>query len=113
MVTMFFTVSVVNNYALNLNIAMPLHMIFRSVSTARALSALPEAPGGRRWEGLLTGSVQGVRAGLVDAGCVSRGWLSPPERGKCERGGYWDSPEVSWVMSKRKVKILPRNRFCL
>uniref|UniRef100_A0A8C7C8T1 Solute carrier family 35 member B4 n=2 Tax=Mustelinae TaxID=169418 RepID=A0A8C7C8T1_NEOVI len=31
MVTMFFTVSVVNNYALNLNIAMPLHMIFRSV----------------------------------------------------------------------------------
>ncbi|KAG6923116.1 solute carrier family 35 member B4, partial [Chelydra serpentina] len=32
MVAMFFTVSVVNNYALNLNIAMPLHMIFRSVS---------------------------------------------------------------------------------
>ncbi|OBS71819.1 hypothetical protein A6R68_13604 [Neotoma lepida] len=32
MVTMFFTVSVMNNYALNLNIAMPLHMIFRSVS---------------------------------------------------------------------------------
>ena len=32
MVTMFFTVSVVNNYALNLNITMPLHMIFRSVS---------------------------------------------------------------------------------
>nr|KAF6419405.1 solute carrier family 35 member B4 [Rousettus aegyptiacus] len=31
MVTMFFTVSVVNNYALNLNIAMPLHMIFRSI----------------------------------------------------------------------------------
>lgn len=29
---MFFTVSVVNNYALNLNIAMPLHMIFRSGS---------------------------------------------------------------------------------
>ena len=34
MVTMFFTVSVVNNYALNLSIAMPLHMVFRSVSTA-------------------------------------------------------------------------------
>ncbi|XP_031794948.1 UDP-xylose and UDP-N-acetylglucosamine transporter isoform X2 [Sarcophilus harrisii] len=32
MVMMFFTVSVVNNYALNLNIAMPLHMIFRSGS---------------------------------------------------------------------------------
>ncbi|XP_077452777.1 UDP-xylose and UDP-N-acetylglucosamine transporter [Stigmatopora argus] len=32
MVTMFFTVSVVNNYALNFNIAMPLHMIFRSGS---------------------------------------------------------------------------------
>nr|XP_060632391.1 nucleotide sugar transporter SLC35B4 [Anolis sagrei ordinatus] len=32
MVAMFFTVSVVNNYALNLNIAMPLHMIFRSGS---------------------------------------------------------------------------------
>ncbi|XP_072291297.1 UDP-xylose and UDP-N-acetylglucosamine transporter isoform X1 [Eucyclogobius newberryi] len=32
MVTMFFFVSVVNNYALNFNIAMPLHMIFRSVS---------------------------------------------------------------------------------
>lgn len=29
---MFFTVSVVNNYALNLNIAMPLHMVFRSGS---------------------------------------------------------------------------------
>lgn len=35
MVAMFFTVSVVNNYALNLNIAMPLHMIFRSVSSIR------------------------------------------------------------------------------
>lgn len=34
MVTMFFTVSVINNYALNFNIAMPLHMIFRSVSVA-------------------------------------------------------------------------------
>lgn len=33
MVTMFFTVSVINNYALNFNIAMPLHMIFRSVWT--------------------------------------------------------------------------------
>ncbi|XP_056138044.1 UDP-xylose and UDP-N-acetylglucosamine transporter [Lampris incognitus] len=32
MVAMFFTVSVVNNYALNFNIAMPLHMIFRSGS---------------------------------------------------------------------------------
>ncbi|XP_024410754.2 nucleotide sugar transporter SLC35B4 isoform X2 [Desmodus rotundus] len=32
MVTMFFTVSVVNNYALNLSIAMPLHMVFRSGS---------------------------------------------------------------------------------
>lgn len=32
MVAMFFTVSVVNNYALNLNVAMPLHMIFRSGS---------------------------------------------------------------------------------
>ncbi|XP_072419011.1 UDP-xylose and UDP-N-acetylglucosamine transporter isoform X2 [Chiloscyllium punctatum] len=32
MVTMFFIVSVVNNYALNFNIPMPLHMIFRSGS---------------------------------------------------------------------------------
>lgn len=32
MVTMFFTVSVINNYTLNFNIAMPLHMIFRSGS---------------------------------------------------------------------------------
>ncbi|KAI1881958.1 hypothetical protein AGOR_G00245400 [Albula goreensis] len=32
MVTMFFTVSVINNYALNFNISMPLHMIFRSGS---------------------------------------------------------------------------------
>ncbi|XP_043944603.1 UDP-xylose and UDP-N-acetylglucosamine transporter [Protopterus annectens] len=32
MVTMFFTVSVINNYALNFNIALPLHMIFRSGS---------------------------------------------------------------------------------
>lgn len=39
MVAMFFTVSVVNNYALNLNIAMPLHMIFRSVS-----NAMPSSP---------------------------------------------------------------------
>jgi len=29
---MFFVVSVLNNYALNFNISMPLHMIFRSVS---------------------------------------------------------------------------------
>lgn len=34
MVTMFFTVSVINNYSLNFNIAMPLHMIFRSVRAA-------------------------------------------------------------------------------
>ncbi|KAJ8249902.1 hypothetical protein COCON_G00231180 [Conger conger] len=32
MVTMFFTVSVINNYALNFSISMPLHMIFRSGS---------------------------------------------------------------------------------
>ncbi|XP_051890187.1 UDP-xylose and UDP-N-acetylglucosamine transporter [Pristis pectinata] len=32
MVSMFFIVSVVNNYALNFNIPMPLHMIFRSGS---------------------------------------------------------------------------------
>uniref|UniRef100_UPI00398E5C9F UDP-xylose and UDP-N-acetylglucosamine transporter isoform X2 n=1 Tax=Pristiophorus japonicus TaxID=55135 RepID=UPI00398E5C9F len=32
MVSMFFVVSVVNNYALNFNIPMPLHMIFRSAS---------------------------------------------------------------------------------
>lgn len=32
MVTMFFAVSVINNYALNFNISMPLHMIFRSGS---------------------------------------------------------------------------------
>uniref|UniRef100_UPI00398ECF22 UDP-xylose and UDP-N-acetylglucosamine transporter isoform X1 n=1 Tax=Pristiophorus japonicus TaxID=55135 RepID=UPI00398ECF22 len=32
MVSMFFVVSVVNNYALNFNIPMPLHMIFRSGS---------------------------------------------------------------------------------
>uniref|UniRef100_H2V215 Solute carrier family 35 member B4 n=1 Tax=Takifugu rubripes TaxID=31033 RepID=H2V215_TAKRU len=32
MVTMFFAVSVINNYSLNFNIAMPLHMIFRSGS---------------------------------------------------------------------------------
>lgn len=38
MVTMFFMVSVVNNYALNLNIAMPLHMIFISASTAAQIS---------------------------------------------------------------------------
>lgn len=40
MVAMFFTVSVVNNYALNLNIAMPLHMIFRSVSPVLLLLLL-------------------------------------------------------------------------
>lgn len=38
MVTMFFTVSVINNYALNFNIAMPLHMIFRSVSLTHLFS---------------------------------------------------------------------------
>lgn len=32
LVTMFFVVSVLNNYALNFNISMPLHMIFRSGS---------------------------------------------------------------------------------
>lgn len=32
LVVMFFVVSVVNNYALNFNISMPLHMIFRSVN---------------------------------------------------------------------------------
>ena len=32
LVALYFTVSVVNNYALNFNIPMPLHMIFRAVS---------------------------------------------------------------------------------
>ena len=32
LVLMFFLVSVINNYALNFNIPMPLHMIFRSVT---------------------------------------------------------------------------------
>ncbi|XP_023811449.1 UDP-xylose and UDP-N-acetylglucosamine transporter isoform X1 [Oryzias latipes] len=41
MVTMFFTVSVVNNYALNFNIAMPLHMIFRSVSAPESMITFP------------------------------------------------------------------------
>lgn len=31
LVLLFFVVSVLNNYALNFNISMPLHMIFRSV----------------------------------------------------------------------------------
>ena len=31
-VVLFFLVNVLNNYALNFNISMPLHMIFRSVS---------------------------------------------------------------------------------
>lgn len=39
MVAMFFTVSVINNYALNFNIAMPLHMIFRSVSISQPYEA--------------------------------------------------------------------------
>jgi len=30
---MYFLVSVTNNYALNFNISMPLHMIFRAVSS--------------------------------------------------------------------------------
>lgn len=34
---MFFTVSVVNNYALNFNISMPLHMIFRAVGVFRGV----------------------------------------------------------------------------
>ena len=32
LVIMYFLVSVTNNYALNFNISMPLHMIFRAVS---------------------------------------------------------------------------------
>ncbi|XP_029951939.1 UDP-xylose and UDP-N-acetylglucosamine transporter isoform X1 [Salarias fasciatus] len=43
MVTMFFTVSVINNYALNFNIAMPLHMIFRSVSVPLVTVSLSRA----------------------------------------------------------------------
>ena len=31
LVVLYFLVSVVNNYALNFNISMPLHMIFRAV----------------------------------------------------------------------------------
>ncbi|XP_061228354.1 LOW QUALITY PROTEIN: nucleotide sugar transporter SLC35B4-like [Neopsephotus bourkii] len=38
MVAMFFTVSVVNNYALNLNIAVSLHMIFRSGSLIASMA---------------------------------------------------------------------------
>ena len=33
MVCLFFTVSLVNNYALNFNVPLPLHMIFRAVSS--------------------------------------------------------------------------------
>lgn len=42
MVTMFFAVSVINNYALNFNIAMPLHMIFRSVRVIAVLLLWPD-----------------------------------------------------------------------
>jgi len=34
MVVLFFVVSVVNNYAFNYNIPVPLHIIFRSVCTS-------------------------------------------------------------------------------
>ena len=36
LVIMFFIVSVLNNYALNFNISMPLHMIFRAVTISFA-----------------------------------------------------------------------------
>ena len=42
---MYFVVSVTNNYALNFNISMPLHMIFRAVSlsaTRERYSAMPQ-----------------------------------------------------------------------
>ena len=39
LVVMFFLVSVVNNYALNFNIPMPLHMIFRSVNIRTKISS--------------------------------------------------------------------------
>lgn len=63
MVTMFFAVSVINNYALNFNIAMPLHMIFRSVSVY--LLFLPRE---FRWFrlGLISWSLIGPLAGIPD-----------------------------------------------
>ena len=38
MVVLFFSVSVLNNYALNFNIPLPLHMIFRSVRALHVIS---------------------------------------------------------------------------
>ena len=38
MVVLFFLVSVLNNYALNFNIPLPLHMVFRSVRALHLFS---------------------------------------------------------------------------
>ena len=42
MVALFFVVNVVNNQALNFNIAMPLHMIFRAVSITLCVTSTPD-----------------------------------------------------------------------
>ncbi|XP_019737341.1 UDP-xylose and UDP-N-acetylglucosamine transporter isoform X1 [Hippocampus comes] len=87
MVTMFFTVSVINNYALNFNIAMPLHMIFRSGSLI-ANMVLGIVLLKKRYSPSKYLSIAFVSAGIFICTIMSAKQVNVASEGQEERGLY-------------------------
>ncbi|XP_077424315.1 UDP-xylose and UDP-N-acetylglucosamine transporter [Vanacampus margaritifer] len=87
MVTMFFAVSVINNYALNFNIALPLHMIFRSGSLI-ANMILGIVILKKRYSASKYLSIALVSAGIFICTVMSAKQVNVANEGSDERGFY-------------------------
>lgn len=94
MVTMFFTVSVINNYALNFNIAMPLHMIFRSGSLI-ANMILGIIILKKRYTASKYLSIAFISAGIFICTIMSAKQVNVATEGSEEQGFY---PLIHWLI---------------
>ncbi|XP_054631635.1 UDP-xylose and UDP-N-acetylglucosamine transporter [Dunckerocampus dactyliophorus] len=94
MVSMFFTVSVVNNYALNFNIAMPLHMIFRSGSLI-ANMVLGVVILKKRYSPSKYLSIALVSCGIFICTVMSAKQVNVASEGSEEQGFY---PVIRWLV---------------
>jgi len=95
LVTMYFAVSVVNNYALNFDIPMPLHMIFRAGSLI-ANMILGIVLLKKRYSLTKYVSVMGISVGIALCTIMSSSAKSDP--GSPDTGGSWASFAVGILM---------------
>ncbi|XP_034032034.1 UDP-xylose and UDP-N-acetylglucosamine transporter isoform X2 [Thalassophryne amazonica] len=87
MVTMYFTVSVFNNYSLNFNISMPLHMIFRAGSLiANMVLGIIILKKSYSFSKYL--SIALVSAGIFICTLMSAKQVNAPREGSDEQGFY-------------------------